>query len=379
MSEYKVCLTKILKIDPHLEADRLELATVYGFQVVVKKGMYVEGDSVFYIPIDSVLPQDLEDRLFPHDSKIRLHKHRVRQIRIRKFASQGMLVSVEDILAILAARGVKSTFDYDKDYAELLGIFKYEPPAPSFQTAAGGRKVKPLNNPLFHTYNGLSNLKWFPTLFKEDEEVVVQEKLHGTNARFGYLPSVANTFWKKVLKFFNLLPKFEYVYGSNNVELTNRTRTNQYYGYDVYGTTFERIKAKDKVKENEIIYGEIVGPSIQKNYDYGHRKETHFVLFDVKKVNEDETFTWLTPEDVVQYGKERGFDVVPTLYIGNFNADLVKKLTEGDSVYCPSQKIREGVVVKSRLGYNDEYCSSSRRSLKVISEKYLDKDNTDFH
>jgi hypothetical protein len=37
MSEYKVPYTQVLEINPHDNADRLEVATVYGFQVVVIK------------------------------------------------------------------------------------------------------------------------------------------------------------------------------------------------------------------------------------------------------------------------------------------------------------------------------------------------------
>lgn len=380
MSEFKVCFTPIVSINPHENADALEIATVYGFQVVVKKDFYKAGDIAFYVPIDSVLPQDLEDKLFPPESKIKLHKHRVKQIRIRKFASQGMVINKEDIQEIMNTRGTPlQTLIPEYDYAEAIGITKYEPPAPDFQSSApGGRKDKPLTNPLFHTYNGLDNLKWFPTRFKDNEEVVVQEKLHGTNARFGLIPTAANTLWKKVLKFFGMLPKYEYVYGSNNVELTNRKGYKGFYGSDLYGKTFDSVDARTKVREFEIIYGEIIGEGIQKNYNYGHR-DPHFVLFDVKIMNSDGTYTWLQPDEVEQYALERGFTMIPVLYKGKFDLAHIKTLTEGDSVYCPRQKVREGVVIKSRLGYNDEYCSSNKRALKVISEKYLDKDQTDFH
>jgi RNA ligase (TIGR02306 family) len=74
-SGYKVPLTQILEIKEHPNADRLEIAVVYGFEVVVGKGSYKTGDTVIYIPIDSILPQDLEDHLFPEGSKIKLTKH----------------------------------------------------------------------------------------------------------------------------------------------------------------------------------------------------------------------------------------------------------------------------------------------------------------
>ena len=56
-SVYKVPLTTIVKVEPHTNAERLELAFVYGFQVIVQKGKYQVGDKVVYVPIDSLLPQ----------------------------------------------------------------------------------------------------------------------------------------------------------------------------------------------------------------------------------------------------------------------------------------------------------------------------------
>jgi len=408
MSEFKTCFTRIREINPHNNADALEIATVYGFQVVVRKGSFHQGDFVLYIPIDSVIPVDLESIIFGPDSKIKLDKQRVKQIRIRKFASQGMLISPSDIHKLLEQRGLKSRMDFklEHDYKELLGIIKYEPPVPEFQRIQGDKKTrnKPLENPLFHKYNGLDNVKWFPDLFKPDEDVVIQEKLHGSAARICLLPTTTPSFRhikdvfltikdspdkvavlrqtfglikRYVAGKLKLLPRYEYGYGSNNVELTHRVGYKGFYGEDIYGATFKRVDAFNKIQHDEIVFGEIIGEGIQKNYHYGH-KQHHFVVYDVKRLNEDGTFTWLPPEDVENYAKSRGFDFVPVLYKGKFNKELAYELTKGNSVYCPEQKIREGIVIKS-VNYNDPSMSSCKRALKWISEEYLDKDNTDFH
>ncbi|HBI01832.1 MAG TPA: RNA ligase (ATP) [Flavobacterium sp.] len=380
-STYKVPLTQIIAIEPHPNADRLEIATVYGFQVVIKKDSYKVNDHVIYIPIDSILPQKLEDFLFPADSKVKLTKHRVKQIRLRKIASQGMLINPADI---------KAVYDFtpsslEDDYQELLEVKKYEPPLPKFQSEMGkpgARRTKPLENPNFHKYNGLDNIKWFPTLFKEGEMVVMQEKIHGSNARAAKLPYAANTVWKKIKLFvMNLLKmkvSYEFCYGSNNVQLQERPGYTGYYGEDIYGKVFQSIDAASKIKDGETIFGEIYGSGIQKDYNYGCKEGEHkFVLFDVKVLQDDGKQRWLGPDEVIAYGKERGFDVVPEVYRGPFNLALAKEKTIGDSILAPSQKVREGVVVKALEGYSDERCSN--KALKVISEAYLDGDNTDFH
>lgn len=371
-SVYKVPLTTIVAIGPHDNAERLEIATVYGFQVVVGKGKYKAGDQIIYIPIDSILPQWLEDKLFPEGSKITLHHHRVRQIRIRKLASQGMVIDLDDVKEKVNPSYLK----LEQNLAEILGITKYEPPQRANHSANPPKlRNRPLENPRFHKYGGVDNIKWFPTFFT-DKEVVIQEKLHGSCCRASYAKTSANTLWKKVLNFFGRLPKYEYCYGSNNVQLQERSSYTGFYGTDVYGAVLEKVGAFKKLKPGESIFGELIGPSIQKNYDYGHL-EHHFVLFDVKVEREDGSQEYLDPEQVEAYAKERGFDFVPVLYSGPFNAALAKEMSSGPSVYNPIQKVREGVVIKARTGYGE---NSSKKALKLINEAYLDdKSNTDFH
>ena len=63
MSSLIVEVSKIQKVLPHPNAERLELAHVKGWQCVVPKSRYAPGNLVTYIPPDSVLPAELSDRL----------------------------------------------------------------------------------------------------------------------------------------------------------------------------------------------------------------------------------------------------------------------------------------------------------------------------
>ena len=342
MSDYKVPYTKVLSVQSHPNADRLDICTVYGFQVVTQKDKYKVNDSVIYVPIDSILSEKLEIILFPPDSKIKLNKRRVRQIRIRKATSQGMLVDPKEIESFVNPEYLKE----EQDLSGILEITKYEPPQRKNAGPKGQiKRNKPLENPRFHKYGGVDNIKWYPNFF-EGQEVVIQEKLHGSNCRASYIKSAPNTLWKKVKKLFGLLPKYEYCYGSNNVQLQERPKYIGFYEDNVYGTVLNKVDAFNKLKPGETIFGELIGPGIQKNYDYGH-EEYHFVLFDVKVEKEDGSQEYLDPDQVEAYAKERGFDFVPVLYRGIFNAALAKDLSMGSSVYCPKQKVREGIVIRS--------------------------------
>jgi RNA ligase (TIGR02306 family) len=366
-STFMVPLTKIKAVRTHPNAHSLDIATVFGFDVVCGKDVYKTGDLVIYIPIDSILPPHLESALFPWDSKIKLSKSRVKQIRIRKFPSQGMLVHPRVIEETYGFRPTKMT-----DYSKKLGIVKHEPPAPKTQMQ-GQSKKKSKDNPKFSKYNGLNNFKWMPDKFQIGEQVTIQEKIHGTNARAGLLPYHANTWWKKIKKLFGLTPKYEFCYGSNNVQLSGKSNKSGYYGEDVYGRVFSSLNIEAKLLPGEQIFGEIYGDGIQKGYAYGCKQgELKFVLFDVKMNGK-----WLDPDEVRKRAEAHGLRMIPELFRGPFNPEAAKELTLGDSVLAPSQKVREGVVIKSILGYN-EGCGS-KRALKMISEKYLDKDQTDFH
>jgi len=368
-SEYKVPLTTIKEILPHNNATSLEFAVVYGFKVIVVKGQYKPNDTVIFIPPDSIIPQELENKLFGEGSKIKLNKHRVRQIKIRGEYSQGMLVNPED--------AELPTIELEADYQKVLGITKYEPPQAHYQTGTVKKRDKKNENPFFHKYGGIDNFKWYPDLFTEGEMVSITEKIHGSNIRFGYVPYVANNPWRKLLKFLKLTPQWEWVYGSNNVQYQQKfNKQTGYYGTDVYGAVLAKYNAKDKVEHGEIWYGELYGDGIQGGYNYGCKNGEHKLLvFDLKYQNGTDA-KYADAQIFADIAKERGFEVAPELYRGPFNIDKAKELTKGDSVLVPAQKVIEGIVIKPLL---EQESTIGRKLLKLISEKYLEKDQTEFH
>jgi len=360
-SGYKVALTTIKAIRKHPNADKLEIATVYGFDVIVTKDSCKVGDQTIYVPIESVLPSNLESRLFPEDSKIKLSKSRIRQIRIRKYPSQGMLILPSVVYSVYGF----TPDELEKDYAKKLGIEKYEVPARQIGAKFGTIKKKN-ENPHFSKYGGLENIKWVPDLFKDGETVIVTEKLHGSNGRVGIQPFVPHTLWDKAKKLFGLTPKWMDCYGSNNVQLQEGS------GDNLYKRVFDRIGIFDKLSPGETVYGEIVGQGIQKNYHYGCEPgEYKFVVFDVKRT-ENGIVRWLSADEVDTFCKNRRLDSVPILFEGEFSIEKIKELTLGNSVFAPSQKVREGIVIKPKQN------NGSKKALKMISEKYLDKDQSEF-
>jgi tRNA-binding EMAP/Myf-like protein len=393
MADFKVKVVRINDVVIHPNADRLELAQIDGWQCVIQKAAYKPGDMAVYIPIDSVLPSQIEEKLFGADAKIKLSKSRVRTIKIRGAISQGMLASCSDL-------GVPEVEGYD--CTAMLGISKYEPPEPPANMRSGANSVsKKKKNPNFKEYGGLDNFKHHNTLFQNGEPVVITEKIHGTNFRCGLVPVEVNTLEKKVKKFFGLLDPYEFVYGSNKVQLQDKSPLSapwyikalmwvrrhvggnvfkQYTGFyesrgvgNVYAEAVEKYDLRNKFAPGEVVYGEIYGDGIQKHYSYGCQPGEHkFVVFDLMRNGE-----YIDHAELILWCKEKGLDIVPVLYEGPYNEAVSKELTKGNSVMVPSQKVREGVVIRSE---KETKCHIGRKVLKLISDEYLLKeDNTDFH
>ena len=165
MSTLIVEVSRIDRVLPHPNADLLELAHIKGWQCVVPRGRYAAGSLVTYVPIDSVVPEPLAERLGVTKY---LSKGRVRCARLRGEPSFGLIMDLE-VPAWAEGTDVRAHY----------GITKYVPP---LKPSAGDAAEV---HPLFVGYTDVENLRNFPAVFAEGEEVVVTEKIHGTNCRVG--------------------------------------------------------------------------------------------------------------------------------------------------------------------------------------------------
>lgn len=364
MSDLIVKVVKIKEVLKHPNADRLDLVSIDGWQCVGQRDFYKVGDLVVYIPIDSILSVETEAKLFGPDSKIKLHKSRVKTIKIRGAISQGMLADLPGLGLPALAEGT--------DVTKKLGITKYEPPAASTPGIMNVGKVrkKKVNNPNFKEYGGLDNFKNYNKLFEPGELVVITEKIHGTNFRCGLVKNDANTLWRKFLKFIGRLPEHEFVFGSNKVQLQRQPRKKTYYDENVYAKT--ALPLAKLFKPGEVLYGEIYGSGIQKDYAYGCAEgEQRLAVFDlvIDGVYQDH-------DTVASWCRDKGLLMVPELYRGVWDEAVARSLTKGPSVLAPSQKVREGNVIRT---LTEQKCFLGRKMLKLVSDEYLLGDQTDHH
>jgi len=366
LQDFKVEVCDIDEILPHPNADRLQLARVKGWQVVIPLNKFKAGDKVVYIPVDAVLPVELETKLFPPESKIKLSNSRVRAIKIRQFVSQGMIETLENVG--LAGNGWKAGDDVTKD----LSIAKYEPPVPAFQSAGGQASPasKKKQNPHFVVYSKFPRIQNYPNMFDENEEVVVTEKIHGTNFRAGWVPFVANNWWRKALVLLRIDPKWQFVYGSHYVQLSEKLLYDGYYKKNIYAEIVKRYDLEKRIAKGQVIYGEIYGAGVQKGYDYGLKEERDLIIFDIQ-----ENGKWLAYDNFKAEADSMYIKTCPVLYRGPMKDSNLEQNMQGASVLAPEQKVREGCVVKPVV----EGGLLPRKGAKVINPEYLLGDNTDFH
>ena len=358
-----VCyVATINEIKPIEGADNIEQVVVGGWNCIAQKNTYKVNDFVIVATTDAVIPVELSDAMAVTNY---LRKgQRVRTVKLRGVYSECLLIPMK-----FNKQPKGDHYSEGKDMMEIMGIFKYEPPVKQIQLASG-RKIKYKDNPNFHVYYKFPNLKNVKGMFTEEDYVEITRKIHGTNARYGIVKKTKLAFWDKVKKFFRIADKFvdyEFVYGSHNVEKGSDSQG--FYSTDVWSTIIDKYDIKNKLwkffKENQefaefenvIIYGEIYGPGIQKNYDYG-LDEIEFAGFDITidGVYESIASSWYSFNMLE-------LPYVPLLYEGQWSQEVQDEYTFNNMI--KGTKIpHEGIVIKE--------CTGDRRKVaKVINPDYL--------
>ena len=118
MSRKLATIRTINALHPIEGKDRIELAAIDGWSVIVPKNEFKVGDKCVYCEPDSLLPDK------PEFEFLRTRNFRVRTIKLRKQLSQGILFPL-NILPNYD-RPMKWGYQEGKDVTELLEIKKYE-------------------------------------------------------------------------------------------------------------------------------------------------------------------------------------------------------------------------------------------------------------
>lgn len=385
MSSFAVTLEQVT-VRPHPNADRLELARVGLFDAVVGKGQFKDGEVVFYIPEQAILPDGLIRTLGLEGKLAGKAKNRVKAVKLRGALSQG-IVSKTDILQIHPeAEGYSeamSAFNQcwdgvppEFDFAPILGIEKWQPEVPIHMSG----EVAPA--PQLLRWIDIENIKRYPDIFQPGDEVSVTEKLHGTCT----LATVEMTKEDNGYAVSNVIVTSK-GFAEKNLALTEAEDNLYWRAVNTFPVRELALKTAENFGstvdiEAVGVYGETYGAGIQ-DLSYGATKNAFgFAVFDIfVKTVGGEGF-WVRSKDVQEMTKEVGIPVVPVLFEGPYDIEHIASIASGKEQMSGTEaNLREGVVIRSANEdlKVDAFGNGHRKIAKFVTEEYLTrKGGTEF-
>jgi RNA ligase (TIGR02306 family) len=322
-------------VNPIPDADAIEVATVGGWRVVIKKGEFKPGDLAVYCEIDSWIPNDLAPFL-SKGSEPRVYNgvagERLRTVKLRGQVSQGLLLP-------LTSAGEFALNEGD-DVAERLNIQKWEAPIPA-QLAGEVRGV-------------------FPGFIPKTD----QERIQNLTAEFAD--------WTERKLHWEVTEKLDgssmtvYVFDDDEGVCSRNLNLRETEGNSLW-TVARRNDLIGKIRstgQNLAFQGELIGEGIQGN-PYKIRGQ-EFYLFDIYDIGAGR---YLTPLERQALAARLRVLCVPTVAahanpydtLGIADIAQMLKFAEGKSVLMNTTE-REGLVFK---------CHEEAVSFKAISNKFL--------
>jgi hypothetical protein len=132
-----VTIRTINDLNPIEGADAIEVATVDGWKIVVKKGEFEIGHKAVYFEIDSFLPDGNPAWQFLVDKSARIFEgvkgHKLRTIKLRGQISQGLVLKLDQVPAVIDHIFAlpEDTDLRQLDLSEMLGVVKWEASLPA--------------------------------------------------------------------------------------------------------------------------------------------------------------------------------------------------------------------------------------------------------
>jgi len=334
-------IQKILDIQPIIGADAIEVATINGWQAVIKKNEFAVGDLVVYIEVDAWVPYDLAPFLSKSKEPREFNGvkgERLRTIRLRGQISQGLILP----LSVLGERHEIFSIGencVDVDVSEKLGVVKYDPPV-SARLSGIARGNFPSSVPRTdeeRIQNLTKNWDWI-SQFKYE----ITEKLEGASMTVAMIDGEFNVCSRNL--------NLRETEGNTLWELARK--------YDIEN------KMLDADYDNIAIQGECVGPGVEGNH-YG-LKEADFYVYSIYDI---EAGKYVDPVMRHAHCKNLGLKHVPVIAhqanlfdtLGISTIEQVLKFADGNSAVNPA-KLREGIVLKRIDG---------QEHFKAVSNEYL--------
>lgn len=362
MSRKLASIKTISEIHPIPEKDRIELAIVDGWQVIVQKGEYQIGDKTIFVEIDSILPEK------PEFEFLRSKKFRIKTMKMRGTLSQGICFPLS-ILPDL--KGEK--YEVEDDVTDILGVKKFEADEDNivtnesksqkyshsifkflFKSALIRKLLLPKKQnkgfPDFISKTDETRIQNMPFILQnKDIKYVEREKIDGQSGTF-FLRRMKKTWpWQKQC--------FDFGVCSRNMRLWNETSKSYWKVAIKYNI---KSVLEDLIGDNEFVA--IQGECIDTNVQGNKYKVTEADIYAFNLIYPSGKIPCLQGEEIL---KKYGIKWCPLV-----NAEFVLPDTVND--------LLDHVTGKSQLGDNLREgsvfrCYEKNLSFKAVSPDFLIK------
>ena len=353
MAEFQVKICRLDEVSPHPNADRLDVARIGGWQIVVGKGDRRAGESAAYIPEQALVPEAVQKALGVEGRLAGSKKNRVKAIRLRGVLSQGLILPLAGEELTHPETGEKKSFRIGDDASAFLGITKYEPPVPV--SMEGEAYPAPFRLPSYDVENWKSD----PTAVTPGTKVLITEKLHGT------LCLIVFSGEETIISSKGLSAK--------NMGLKENEKN-----------VYHRISAPHLPALKKVLTarwpdafavgaaGEIVGRKVQ-DLQYGHQQPQLYLFETIWKKDETSPWDYADFSETEAIAAEAGLPSVPRLgeteCPGPNEISRAEALADGKTAVPGADHIREGVVLRTLQETRNE--KGDRCVRKIVSGAYL--------
>lgn len=350
-------IQKVLDIQPVLNSDKLSVATVLGWKIVVGRDEYKVGDLVVYVEIDSILPD------WPEFAEIRKRSARIKTIKLRGQISQGICFPLSILNGRKYDNDTRENPTYDlhegSDVTELLKIIKWEPELPA--CLLGGDIAGPF--PSFIPKTDETRIQSVPGILERHKGKLFYgtEKLDGSSCTLyhneGHIGICGRNYEFK------------------------ETTENAYKQAAISTRAIEFLEFAKKEGVNIALQGELLGPGVNGSRKYGLTAPT-IKFFNAYQISEGRHARLDEVQSLLMLVYKRLGVTLPWVRFVYEHITLnhtVDQLVELSKIPCSySTKDRplkaEGIVWRPYEECHDE--ELGRLSFKVINPEYLLKEDS---
>ena len=370
-------IVKIQNLRPHTNADRLQIATVFGNDVVVGLDVQI-GQLMVYFPTDGQLGEEYckvndlvrrkDENGNPAGGYLDPDKRNIKAIKLRGEKSDGMLAPLTSLANFTTVSDLKE----GDTITTLNGVEickKYIPRRRTGGTWVGSthKKAKANHAPTFYEHVDTAQLAYNLNQFKSGDIVELTLKMHGTSGRTGYLPIIKQakrTIWDKILRRpGKTYTEYDYVTGTRRVVLDSK-HDGGFYDDNSFRHAMAK-KFEGKLRKGEVVYYEIVG-FVNANTP---------IMASVKnsKIKDKEFTKQYGEETVFSYGCERTGDFEPA-YNGDNATNYVPPRCEV-YVYRMTMVNEDGDVVEMSPDQMRIRCEQMGVKYVPVFERFIIPEN----